>query len=90
MPGYVRKVSQRGFSLLEMLISMAILVLVISLAFDQIMQLQKKAAAESARVEMGQQAREFIDQTVRDLHVAGIPMHPCSPIPSVPQSMMAE
>jgi prepilin-type N-terminal cleavage/methylation domain-containing protein len=64
---------QRGFSLFEMLISMAILVLVISLAFDQIMQLQKKTAAESARVDMSQDAREFIDRTVHDLHLAGYP-----------------
>jgi prepilin-type N-terminal cleavage/methylation domain-containing protein len=71
--GDARNRGQRGFSLLEMLISMAILVLVISLAFDQIMQLQKKAAAESSRVDMSQQAREFIDQTVRDLHFAGYP-----------------
>jgi len=73
MSGDARNRGQRGFSLLEMLISMAILVLVISLAFDQIMQLQKKAAAESSRVDMSQQAREFIDQTVRDLHFAGYP-----------------
>ena len=68
-----RNGGQRGFSLLEMLISMAILVLVISLAFDQIMQLQKKTATESSRVDMSQSAREFIDQTVRDLHLAGYP-----------------
>jgi prepilin-type N-terminal cleavage/methylation domain-containing protein len=73
MSGSVRGGGQRGFSLIEMLVSMTILVLLTSLAFDQITQLQKKTAAESARVDMSQEAREFIDQTVRDLHLAGYP-----------------
>jgi prepilin-type N-terminal cleavage/methylation domain-containing protein len=64
---------QRGFSLVELLISMFVLMLIISVAFDQIMQLQKKAASESSRLEMSQEAREFIDQTVHDLHLAGYP-----------------
>ncbi len=73
MSGSVRSGGQRGFSLMEMLISMTVLILLISLAFDQITQLQKKTAAESSRVDMSQEAREFVDQTVRDLHVAGYP-----------------
>jgi type II secretory pathway pseudopilin PulG len=73
MSGSARKGGQCGFSLMEMLFSMTILILLISLAFDQIMQLQKKTAAESSRVDMSQTAREFIDQTVRDLHLAGYP-----------------
>ena len=64
---------QGGFSLVELMFSMFILVLVISVAFDQIMQLQKKAASESSRLDMSQEAREFIDQTVHDLHLAGYP-----------------
>jgi prepilin-type N-terminal cleavage/methylation domain-containing protein len=64
---------RRGFSLVELMFSMFILLLVISVAFDQIMQLQKKAASESSRLDMSQEAREFIDQTVHDLHLAGYP-----------------
>jgi len=73
MVPFARKVGQRGFSLLEMLISLTVLLVVISLAFSQITQLQKQTAAESSRVDMSQQAREFIDQTVHDLHLAGYP-----------------
>jgi prepilin-type N-terminal cleavage/methylation domain-containing protein len=73
MSGSASSSGQRGFSLVEMLVSMALLVLLISLAFDQITQLQKKTAAESSRVDMSQAAREFVDQTVRDLHLAGYP-----------------
>jgi prepilin-type N-terminal cleavage/methylation domain-containing protein len=64
---------QRGFSLVELMFSMFILLLVISVAFDQIRQLQKKAASESSRLDMSQEAREFIDQAVHDLHLAGYP-----------------
>jgi len=71
--GIARARRQRGFSLMELLISVLVLVSVISLAFDQIIQLQKKAAVESSRVDMSQDAREFIDRTVRDLHLAGYP-----------------
>lgn len=71
--GRARIMVQRGFSLMELMLSMFILVLVISVAFDQIMQLQKKAASESSRLDMSQEAREFIDQTVHDLHLAGYP-----------------
>lgn len=52
---------------------MAILLLVVVAAFDQITQLQKKTASETSRSDMSQEAREFVDQTVRDLHQAGYP-----------------
>ena len=71
--GTARIKVRRGFSLVELMFSMFILLLVISVAFDQIMQLQKKAASESSRLDMSQEAREFIDQTVHDLHLAGYP-----------------
>jgi prepilin-type N-terminal cleavage/methylation domain-containing protein len=92
MSGGVRRSGERGFSLMEMLISMSILVLVISLAFDQITQLQKKTAAEASRVDMSQSAREFIDQTVRDLHLAGYPsagMFATTASPSINDSRVA-
>jgi prepilin-type N-terminal cleavage/methylation domain-containing protein len=73
MAPFARKAGQRGFSVLEMLISLTVLLVLISLAFSQMMQLQKQTTAESSRVDMSQQAREFIDQTVHDLHLAGYP-----------------
>lgn len=62
-----------GFSLIELLISMAILLLVTGVVFDQIIAMQRKAAAEGMKVDSTQQAREFIDQMIRDLHLAGYP-----------------
>jgi len=63
----------RGFTLLELLISMAILLTLVGAVFEQINQMQKKSGAESMKVDMTQSARDFVDQTVRDLHMSGYP-----------------
>lgn len=63
----------RGFTLLELLISMAILLTLAGAVFEQINQMQKKSGAESMKVDMTQSARDFVDQTVRDLHMSGYP-----------------
>lgn len=68
-----KSVAGAGFSLLEMMISMAVLLVVTGAVFDQLMVMQRKAAAEAMKVDSSQQAREFIDQMVRDLHQAGYP-----------------
>lgn len=62
-----------GFSLLEMLIAMAILSIVTAAVFDQINTMQKRSQSEAMKLDMSQQSREFLDQTVRDLHMAGYP-----------------
>lgn len=63
----------KGFTLLEMLISMSILVVITGAVFEQIMVMQKNAARTGAKVDSDQQARAFVDQMVRDLHMAGYP-----------------
>ena len=35
--------------------------------------MQKKSASEAANVDLTQQSRDFLNQTVRDLHMAGYP-----------------
>jgi type II secretory pathway pseudopilin PulG len=62
-----------GFSLLEVLLSIALLTVVTGAIFNQIILMQRKAAAEGMKVDSSQQAREFIDQMVRDIHMAGYP-----------------
>ncbi len=64
---------QAGFSLIELLISMAILFIVAGAVFQQINDMDKKSASEADKLDMGQQAREFVDQMVHDLHMAGYP-----------------
>src|ERR1051326_3495167 len=63
----------RGYTLLELLISMAILLTVTGAVFEQINQMQKKSGAEAMKLDLNQAAREFLDQTVRDLHMSGYP-----------------
>jgi prepilin-type N-terminal cleavage/methylation domain-containing protein len=63
----------RGFTLAEVMVSLFILVTVTGAVFSQINQMQKKSNNEAIKVDLSQEAREFIDQTVRDLHMAGYP-----------------
>jgi prepilin-type N-terminal cleavage/methylation domain-containing protein len=62
-----------GFTLIEMLVSLLILATVTGAVFEQINAMQKKANSEAVNVDLNQQSRDFLDQTVRDLHMAGYP-----------------
>jgi type II secretory pathway pseudopilin PulG len=62
-----------GYTLVELLLSVAILATVTGAVFEQINNMQKKSSSEAMRLDQNQQAREFLDQTVRDLHMAGYP-----------------
>lgn len=72
-----------------MLISLAILVIVTGAVFQQINSMQKKSASEAVNVDLTQQSREFINQTVRDLHMAGFPGPGMYSSPVVHASMVA-
>jgi prepilin-type N-terminal cleavage/methylation domain-containing protein len=63
----------QGYSLLELLISVAILATVTGAVFEQINAMQKRSSAEAMNLDLNQQSRVFLDQTVRDLHMAGYP-----------------
>lgn len=78
-----------GFTLIEMLISLAILVIVTGAVFQQINSMQKKSASEAENVDLTQQSREFINQTVRDLHMSGFPGPGMYSSPVVHASMVA-
>ena len=62
-----------GFTLIELLVSLTILITVTGAVFEQINSMQKKSASETANVDLTQQSRDFLNQTVRDLHMAGYP-----------------
>jgi prepilin-type N-terminal cleavage/methylation domain-containing protein len=64
---------RRGFTLPELLVSSLVLLIVTGAVFEQIAHMQKRSNAESLKTDMSRQAREFADQTVRDLHAAGYP-----------------
>jgi prepilin-type N-terminal cleavage/methylation domain-containing protein len=65
--------SQRGFSLLEMLLVVAILMLVMGVTMRAIIDVQKRQRTEEAKVDLNQEGRDFVDQIVRDLHQSGYP-----------------
>jgi hypothetical protein len=56
-----------------MLVSLLILATVTGAVFEQINAMQKKANSEAVNMDLNQQSRDFLDQTVRDLHMAGYP-----------------
>jgi len=70
-----RKKSQRGFSMIEMLISVAILVTIAGAVLAQIANLQMRYHTEENRLNTVEETREFVDQMVRDMHQTAFP-HP--------------
>lgn len=67
------KSRQRGFSLLEFLIVMTILVIVIGVATDGLIQLQKRNNSDASKLDMTQETRQFMDQVANDIHQVGYP-----------------
>jgi len=67
------KRTTRGYTLLELLISLTILTVITGAVFKQINLMQKKSSSEASKLDLDQQAREFMDQTVHDLHMSGYP-----------------
>jgi prepilin-type N-terminal cleavage/methylation domain-containing protein len=63
----------RGFSLIELLVVVAILMLVLGVVFQHVATVQRRYRQEEARTDMFQQAREAMDSLARDLHEAGYP-----------------
>jgi prepilin-type N-terminal cleavage/methylation domain-containing protein len=64
---------QRGFSLLELLLVMAILSLIVGAVFSQMGDAQRRLNAEEMKLGDFQQARDFVDQFFRDINQAGTP-----------------
>jgi type II secretory pathway pseudopilin PulG len=68
-----RATNQSGFSLLEILVVVAILMVVLGVVFAAMNVIQKRNSTEQAQVDITQNAREFVDQLSRDLHNTGYP-----------------
>lgn len=63
----------RGFSLLEMMASVGIMMIVIGVAVKSMLMMQTRSFAETSKVDTVQETRDFIDQMVRDIHDVGYP-----------------
>lgn len=64
---------QRGFTMLELLISVAILSIVMGVVVEGITTMQARNSVEANKLDLTQETREFMDQIVNDLHQAGYP-----------------
>jgi prepilin-type N-terminal cleavage/methylation domain-containing protein len=63
----------RGFSLLELMVSLAILSIVMGVVVEGITTMQARNTVETSKLDLTQQTREFMDQIVNDLDQTGFP-----------------
>lgn len=64
---------QNGFTLVEMMISLAILSIVFAVVVEGINTMQARNFVETNKLDLTQQTREFMDQIVNDIDQAGYP-----------------
>jgi prepilin-type N-terminal cleavage/methylation domain-containing protein len=62
-----------GFSLIEMMCVLGVLGIVMGVVVAAMTQMQQRQVSESAKVDITQESRDFIDQMVRDIHTVGYP-----------------
>jgi prepilin-type N-terminal cleavage/methylation domain-containing protein len=64
---------QSGFSLVEMMVVVAVLTIIMASVFKSIDLTQRTSRSQQVKLDVTQQAREFIDQLTRDLRNSGYP-----------------
>jgi len=64
---------ERGFSAIEMLLTLALLTIVLGVVVKGIIELQARNFNETGKVDAVQETRDFIDQMARDIHGSGYP-----------------
>ena len=72
--GRRKKRPQAGFTLIELIISIAVLMIDMAAVFKQVDNIQMKAKTTSMKLDLNQESRAFVDQFVRDLHMSGYPI----------------
>jgi len=55
------------------MVTVLLLVIAMAIATNGLMQMQKRASADTGKVDMTQMSRQFVDQIVNDLHQTGYP-----------------
>jgi prepilin-type N-terminal cleavage/methylation domain-containing protein len=64
---------QGGFSLLELMLVVALLTIILGVVFQDISTVQQRNRTEESRLDLTQESREFLDEIVRDLRQSGEP-----------------
>jgi prepilin-type N-terminal cleavage/methylation domain-containing protein len=70
---FARHAHQRGYSLMELLIVIAVMSAVFGIASEATYMFVQRGSAETEKVDSVQSARDFMDQVSRDIHDAGYP-----------------
>lgn len=65
--------SEYGFSLIEIMVVLAVLTIVTGVLFSAMVQVQKRNQVEEQQVDTTQTAREMVDQVARDIRSSGYP-----------------
>jgi|SRR5690242_1968870 len=69
----IRTGADRGFTLLELMVTIAILSIVFGVVANGIIQVQQRNTVETNKVDLTQETRQFMDQITNDIHQAGFP-----------------
>ncbi len=65
--------SERGFSMIELVVALGIFTVLMGVMFQGVDQAQHASIAERTKLDMFQESRAFMDLMARDLHEAGYP-----------------
>jgi len=71
----LRRQHETGFTLIETLVTVGVLVAVLGIVFSYIGRLQRVYKTEETKVDAAQEARTLLDSLQRELHQAGFPGH---------------
>jgi len=71
--GSKKPIWQRGFTMIELIVSMTILMLVAGVVVEGLRKLQQRNTMDTTKVDLTQESREFMDQIVSDIHQSGYP-----------------
>jgi prepilin-type N-terminal cleavage/methylation domain-containing protein len=64
---------QRGFTMIELIVSVTVLMLVAGVVVEGLRKLQQRSMMDTTKVDLTQESREFMDQIVSDIHQSGYP-----------------
>ena len=70
-----RRQHENGFTLIETMVTVAVLLVVLGIVFSYIGRLQRVYKTEETKVDATQEARTVLDSLERELHQAGFPGH---------------